>query len=126
MSRSRSASRSSRSSSDSDHSSASSNSQDRRVAGNSRSRSTSRERSVDKGSGRSYRSPLAPPVPDIRIPRKDEFRSAKDEVPAPPAVPQKTLRVRVSISEVSNWLKQSLETLCRHDSVSTPSQQECL
>ncbi|KAK6054839.1 reverse transcriptase [Cooperia oncophora] len=99
MSRSRSASRSSRSSSDSDHSSASSNSQDRTVAGNSRSRSTSRERSVDKGSGRSYSSPLAPPVPDIRIPRRDEFRSAKDEVPAPPAVPQKTLRVRVSISE---------------------------
>ncbi|KAK6043060.1 hypothetical protein COOONC_19435 [Cooperia oncophora] len=99
MSRSRSASRSSRSSSDSDPLSASSNSQDRTVAGNSRSRSTSRERSVDKGSGRSYSSPLAPPVPDIRIPRRDEFRSAKDEVPAPPAVPQKTLRVRVSISE---------------------------
>ncbi|KAK6011055.1 reverse transcriptase [Ostertagia ostertagi] len=101
MSRSRSSSRSRHrhSSSDSSSSSASSRESERRSRSQSSSSSPSREGSTDRKEGLSYVSPLAPPPPDCRIPRKHEFRSARDEVPAPPAVPQKTLRVRVSITE---------------------------
>ncbi|KAK5964169.1 hypothetical protein GCK32_006476 [Trichostrongylus colubriformis] len=74
---------------------------------NSRSRSSSRERSAVKGTGEDYSSPLTRP-PDIRIPKKHEFRSARDEVPAPPAVPQRTVRVRVTISPQA---RERFETL---------------
>ncbi|KAK5967740.1 hypothetical protein GCK32_007883 [Trichostrongylus colubriformis] len=46
---------------------------------NSRSRSSSRERSADKGTGEDYSSPLTHP-PDIRIPKKHEFRSAREQL----------------------------------------------
>ncbi|KAK5972005.1 hypothetical protein GCK32_006362 [Trichostrongylus colubriformis] len=36
---------------------------------------------------------------DIRIPKKHEFRSARDQVPASPAVPQRTVRVHVIDTE---------------------------
>ncbi|EYC00984.1 hypothetical protein Y032_0111g232 [Ancylostoma ceylanicum] len=44
--------------------------------------------------GTEYKSPLAS---QQRIPRKDEFKMAQEEVPAPPAVPQRTQRIRVTL-----------------------------
>ncbi|CAJ0594919.1 unnamed protein product, partial [Cylicocyclus nassatus] len=94
-----------------------SRSSDRERSRHSRSSSTSSSESSGRSSSRSP-SPDPPeegeldrqgPVPGVdyqspllglpRIPRRDEFASAQEEIPAPPAVPQRTQRIRISLTE---------------------------
>ncbi|WKY01137.1 hypothetical protein Q1695_015273 [Nippostrongylus brasiliensis] len=95
-----------RSRSPSEHSSRSSSSDTTRSSStassyNSGRRSSSSHRSITPEQSRNGIDYVSPLAPKERIPRKVEFRMAKDEVPAPPPVPQKTQRVRVSMSDVA-------------------------
>ncbi|EYC37990.1 hypothetical protein Y032_0751g2048 [Ancylostoma ceylanicum] len=72
----------------------------------SRSRLRSATPDVDRASSdedddREIQRRVALPAPDGRIPRRDEFRNAIQEVQAPPRMPQREERVRVALSEES-------------------------
>ncbi|KAL6730459.1 hypothetical protein Aduo_001434 [Ancylostoma duodenale] len=70
----------------------------------SRSRNGSPERSLatsDEDDDREVQRRIALAAPEGRIPRRDEFRNAIQEVPAPPRIPQREQRVRVALSEES-------------------------
>ncbi|KAL6723686.1 hypothetical protein Aduo_018663 [Ancylostoma duodenale] len=70
----------------------------------SRSRSSSPDMdraSSDDDDDREVQRAVALPAPEGRIPRRDEFRNAIQEVPAPPRMPQREERVRVALSEES-------------------------
>ncbi|EYC38135.1 hypothetical protein Y032_0740g1967 [Ancylostoma ceylanicum] len=76
----------------------------------SRSPSLSRSRSatpdVDRASSdedddREIQRRVVLSASDGRIPRRDDFRNAIQEVPAPPRMPQREERVRVALSEES-------------------------
>ncbi|EYC14841.1 hypothetical protein Y032_0039g36 [Ancylostoma ceylanicum] len=66
----------------------------------SRSRSVSPEGSLATSDEEVQRR-VALAAPEGRIPRRDEFRNAIQEVPAPPRMPQREQRVRVALSEES-------------------------
>ncbi|EYB99201.1 hypothetical protein Y032_0124g1217 [Ancylostoma ceylanicum] len=66
----------------------------------SRSRSVSPEGSLATSDEEVQRR-VALTAPEGRIPRRDEFRNAIQEVPAPPRMPQREQRVRVALSEES-------------------------
>ncbi|CAJ0606486.1 unnamed protein product [Cylicocyclus nassatus] len=75
-----------------------SRSSDRERSRHSRSSSTSSSESSGRSSSRSP-SPDPPEEGELDVKDPDEFASAQEEIPAPPAVPQRTQRIRISLTE---------------------------